>query len=441
MTRKLTEALINSDDLPKIEDGYKKLVTEALVEMQAGANEAEMGVDNSDAAFENINESTMHGNTTNAIAKWNPILLGMVRRGTPHLIAFDVASVQPMSGPTGLAFTIHAQKGKDVRGGEELLWDKIDSGYSGDRVNTGGTDTSGLATITGTAGSEVADLQVGGGMTTAEAEALGSDAPGALAWNDVSVRQEQVLIEAKSRALKAEYTLESQQDMRALHNINIEDELMKVLTQEILNEQNMELIRTLNKQAVLGGVNTASRGIFNMDTDSDARWLGEKVQHLVYQLRKEAVQISKFSRRGTGNFCIVSADVAAALAAAKVLSYTARGDIGDIDPDFTSSTFAGTLGNGMRIYVDPYATVNYVTVGYKGSSVGDSGLFYCPYVPLQLLRATGEDTFNPKIGFKTRYAIASNPFVTEYDPALERKKQLAAPGTNVYYRKFRVDNV
>jgi hypothetical protein len=360
----------------------------------------------------------------------------------PNLIAYDVCGVQPMTGPTGLIFAMKSRYTSGSTASREALFNEAETRFAGDSAGTHDSDNvSGLEGISdgdgdGTiADSDISAAHAAGGMTTAKAEALGSS--GATAIQQMGFTIEKQTVTAKSRALRADYSLELAQDLKAIHGLDAETELANILSTEILAEINREVIRTLNSQAKLGATtaNVAIDGIFNMASDADGRWSAEKFKGLVVQLDREANQIAKDTRRGKGNVVICSSDVATALAASGMLDYTPAMSTA-LNVDDTGNTFAGTLNGRIKVYIDPYATADYANVGFKGSNPYDAGVFYCPYVPLQMVRAVAEDTFQPRIGFKTRYGMVSNPFVgsTPTDG-------LAAVRTNQYYRIFRVDNI
>lgn len=430
--------VLNVDGVAKIEDRQRLQVTAAVLENQERALSEERSQENgflSEAA---------PANNTGSIGTWDPVLIALVRRAMPNLMAYDVCGVQPMTGPTGLIFAMKSRY-KTTRAGatadSEALFNEAVTGFSGDSNGTQATGPSGLAGLTdGDGGGTIADSvtgpDFGGGMSTTEAEALGSGT-GYSDFAEMGFTIEKATVTAKSRALKAEYTLELAQDLKAIHGLDAETELANILSTEILAEINREVIRTINSQAKIGCLqgNTAINGIFNLETDADGRWSVEKFKGLHVQIDREANVIAKETRRGKGNVLICSSDVATALQAAGVLDY-APAIANNLQIDDTGNTFAGLLNGRIRVYIDPYAVADYVTVGYKGTNPYDAGVFYCPYVPLQMVRAVGEDNFQPRIGFKTRYGMASNPFVGA-TPA----DGLATAKTNQYYRIFRVDGI
>ena len=442
--------VLEEESAGKIQDSYRKKVTAAILENQERAMIAESGA-NAQFLSEtpaNSNSAVTGASNGTTGANWDPVMISLVRRAMPNLMAYDVCGVQPMTGPTGLIFAMKSRY-KTTRGGatadsEAMGVDEVYSPYSGDSSLTqadGGTGPSGLA---GLGADSVADNggnptglgtpPAGAGMVTADAEALGSTGS---AFAEMGFTIEKSTVTARSRALKAEYTIELAQDLRAIHGLDAESELANILSTEILAEINREVIRTINGQAKLGAqtANVANPGVFDLSTDADGRWSVEKFKGLLVQLDRECNAIAKETRRGKGNVVICSSDVATALSAAGVLDYTPALST-SLQVDDTGNTFAGILNGRIRVYIDPYAVADYVTVGYKGTNPYDAGVFYCPYVPLQMVRAVGEDDFQPRIGFKTRYGMASNPFVGA-TPA----NGLAAAKTNQYYRIFRVDSM
>jgi len=429
--------VLNESSAGEIKDHQRRAVTAAILENQERALREERS---QYAGFGDLNEAAP-GNATSSIGTWDPILISLVRRAMPNLMAYDICGVQPMSGPTGLIFAMKARYGAGSTSSREALFNEAETQFSGDSGGTHDSDNaSGFNGISDTDSDSTVDDQrltalAATGMTTAEAEGLGST--GATAFREMGFTIEKATVTAVSRALKAEYSLELAQDLKAIHGLDAETELANILSTEILAEINREVIRTMNSQAKTGCLqsNTAINGIFNLSTDADGRWSAEKFKGLVVQLDREANVIAKETRRGKGNVVVCSSDVATALAASGMLDYTPAMST-NLQVDDTGNTFAGTLNGRMRVYIDPYASTDYVTVGYKGSNAYDAGLFYCPYVPLQMVKAVGEDTFQPKIGFKTRYGMASNPFVGA-TPA----NGLAAAKSNQYYRIFRVDNI
>jgi hypothetical protein len=453
--------VLNEESAGAIKDNHRRSVTAAVLENQEQAAIKE-GQINEVAANTAAGGNSVTGGVGSAGAGWDPILIALVRRAMPNLMAYDLCGVQPMTGPTGLIFAMKSRY-KTARGAvsvdDEALFNEAQVPYSGDsslsmsgtngpsglvNANDGNSDSS----IVDSAGS-IAEGNAAGanlpsglgavpataGMTTADAEALGTSTGSDFAEMGFSI--EKATVTARSRALKAEYTLELAQDLKAIHGLDAETELANILSTEILAEINREVIRTINAQAKIGsrqdGLQT--KGIFDLATDADGRWSVEKFKGLLVQLDRECNVIAKETRRGKGNMVVCSSDVATALVASGMLDYAPALST-NLQVDDTGNTFAGVLNGRIRVYIDPYATSDYITVGYKGTNPYDAGIFYCPYVPLQMVRAVGENDFQPRIGFKTRYGMASNPFVGA-TPA----DGLAANRTNQYYRIFRVDNI
>jgi hypothetical protein len=425
--------VLNEESAGTITDHHKKAVTAAILENQERAMMEERGAMQGFLTEDAPTNSTHAG--ASPLANWDPVLISLVRRAMPNLMAYDLCGVQPMAGPTGLIFAMKSRyNGMD---GDETFFDEVETRFSG----LGGTldqpeDGSGMSGFDGAtqAGREL-DL-AGRPMSTQAAEKLGR--PGESDFKEMGFSIDKATVTAKSRALKAEYSLELAQDLKAIHGLDAETELANILSTEILAEINREIIRTINSQAKLGAVtsNTTNNGIFDLSTDADGRWSAEKFKGLVVQLDREANVIAKETRRGKGNIVVCSSDVATALAASGMLDYTPAMNT-SLSIDDTGNTFAGTLNGRLRVFIDPYATTNYVTVGYKGTNPYDAGMFYCPYVPLQMVKAVGEDDFQPRIGFKTRYGMVANPFVTS-NPTSDID---TTKGLNQYYRIFRVDNI
>ena len=431
------QPVLNHPDLPEIKDNYKKAVTSIILENQEKAMKE-------DAAF--LSEAAPTNSTAGTVNNYDPILISLVRRAMPNLIAYDVCSVQPMTGPTGLIFAMKSRF--STSGGTEALFNEPDSSFSND-------DAAGDLNSTAMTGSNPAVLNdaspgtyitggadygstTGGGMTTAEGEALGDAAANSFAEMAFSI--EKSTVTAKSRALKAEYTMELAQDLKAIHGLDAETELSNILSSEILAEINREVIRTIYVSAKKGAsVNTTTAGIFDLDTDSNGRWSVEKFKGLMFQIERDANVIAQETRRGKGNMIITSSDVASALQMAGVLDYAPALN-NNLQVDDTGNTFAGVLNGRYKVYIDPYAANNaasqYYVVGYKGTSPYDAGIFYCPYVPLQMVRAVGENTFQPKIGFKTRYGVAQNPFATS-----DATDVVPGANDNTYYRRVQVANI
>ena len=434
--------VLNEETAGPITDNHRRQVTAAILENQ----EIAMREEAQQSSFGVISEA---GTETGSVQNFDPVLISLVRRAMPNLIAYDVCGVQPMTGPTGLIFAMKS-KYKTTRAGatsgDEALFDEAITGFSGDSSfdQDGAEDPAGLDSSAVGSDSNAADDRrtalAGGGMPTTEAEALGT---GSTSFAEMGFTIDKATVTAKSRALKAEYTMELAQDLKAIHGLDAETELANILSAEVLAEINREVIRTINSQAKTGATtvtgSTSTKGIFDLNVDADGRWSVEKFKGLIFQLEREANQIAKDTRRGRGNFLICSSDVASAMAAAGMLDYTPAMNTA-LNVDDTGNTFAGVLNGKMKVYIDPYAVSDYVTVGYKGANAYDAGVFYCPYVPLTMVRAIGENTFQPKIGFKTRYGMVSNPFV-DPDGFTQGRDGLAAVKTNQYYRIFRVDNI
>ena len=421
-------------DLPKIEDSYKRAVTTVILENQEKAIKEDRNF---------LREAAPTNSTGADVENWDPILISLVRRSMPNLIAYDVCGVQPMTGPTGLIFAMRARFAS--QDGAEALGDEADSAFSAD--DAAGDLTS--AAMTGTNPAALNDSPSAGqytsptGMTLAQGEALGDTTTNAFAEMAFSI--EKTTVTAVTRALKAEYTMELAQDLKAIHGLDAETELANILSGEILAEINREVVRSIYVSAVAGAqVNTTTAGIFDLDTDSNGRWSVEKFKGLMFALERDANAIGQQTRRGKGNIIICSADVASALQMAGVLDYTPALN-NNLNVDDTSATFAGVMNGRFKVYVDPYAAnvaaSQYYVVGYKGTSPYDAGVFYCPYVPLQMVRAVGENTFQPKIGFKTRYGIAANPFHTGVIAAGTAESTAITANTNKYYRRVKVTNL
>ena len=428
--------VLNEESAGAITDHHRKAVTAAILENQERALAEER------AQTQGFLTEAAPANATSSIGTWDPILISLVRRAMPNLMAYDVCGVQPMSGPTGLIFAMKARYGGGSTSNREALFNEAETTFSGDSSGAAAHDSDNPSGFNGIApdGDSADDLRgtdiTGRPMSTADAEALGSGG-GAGAFEEMGFTIEKATVTAKSRALKAEYSLELAQDLKAIHGLDAETELANILSTEILAEINREVIRTVNSQAKTGCLqaNVTKNGIFDLSSDADGRWSAEKFKGLVVQLDREANVIAKETRRGKGNVVICSSDVATALAASGMLDYTPAMST-QLQVDDTGNTFAGVLNGRLRVYIDPYAQTDYCTIGYKGTNPYDAGVFYCPYVPLQMVKAVAEDTFQPKIGFKTRYGMASNPFV-----GATPSDGLAAAKSNQYYRIFRVDNI
>ena len=421
-------------DLPKIDDAYKRAVTTVILENQEKAIKEDRNF---------LSEAAPTNSTGADVENWDPILISLVRRSMPNLIAYDICGVQPMTGPTGLIFAMRARFAS--MDGDEALGDEADSGFSND--DAAGDLTS--SAMTGSNPATLNDSPSAGqylsptGMTTAQGEALGDTTTNAFAEMAFSI--EKTTVTAVTRALKAEYTMELAQDLKAIHGLDAETELANILSGEILAEINREVVRSIYLSAVKGAqVNTTTAGIFDLDTDSNGRWSVEKFKGLLYQLERDANAIGQQTRRGKGNIILCSADVASALQMAGVLDY-APALATNLNVDDTGNTFAGVLNGKFKVYVDPYsanvAADQFYVAGYKCTSPYDSGLFYCPYVPLQMVRAVGQDSFQPKIGFKTRYGMVANPFATSNGLGAIDLTSPAAGDQNVYYRRVKVTNI
>ena len=420
--------ILEHSSFAPIDSQHKKSVTATILEntekalMESGDTSASMSsllneTHANDAGTGGFGSASAAGGPT---AGYDPVLISLVRRAMPNLIAYDIAGVQPMTGPTGLIFAMRSTHTTQAAA-NEVFYNEADTDFSG-----AGTHANALG-----AGSET----TGTGMGTTEAEALG-DGNGTN-FAEMAFSIEKVTVAAKSRALKAEYTTELAQDLKAVHGLDAETELANILQSEILVEINRELVRTIYSNAVAGATATASAGTFDLDVDANGRWSVEKFKGLMFQIEQEANAIAKGTRRGKGNMVICSSDVASALQMAGVLDYTPALNSNSLNVDDTGNTFAGVLNGRYKVYIDPYAGANYMVVGYKGSSSFDAGLFYCPYVPLQMVRAVGENSFQPKIGFKTRYGMVSNPFAAG---GSQGNGALTADA-NVYYRRVAVSNL
>ena len=434
------QPVLEHPDLPKITDAYRRAVTSVILENQERASKE-------DNAY--LAEAAPTNATGSAVANWDPILISLVRRAMPNLIAYDIAGVQPMTGPTGLIFAMRSRYTSQTGG--ESFFDEADTDFSG--RNAAGSSVDGFSE-NAHSGSNPGVLNdgspgtytTGGAMTTAKAEALGDASGNAFAEMAFSI--EKSTVTAKSRALKAEYTMELAQDLKAIHGLDAETELANILSAEILAEINREVVRTIyinsEKGAQTGNVTTA--GIFDLDTDSNGRWSVERFKGLMFQLERDANRIAQRTRRGKGNIIICSSDVASALQMAGVLDYTPALN-NNLNVDDTGNTFAGVLNGRFKVYIDPYsansAAKQYYVVGYKGTSPYDAGLFYCPYVPLQMVRAVGQDTFQPKIGFKTRYGLIANPFAETgaQSGAATAVNDAGSANSNRYYQKVQVANL
>ena len=426
------QPVLEHNDLPEIKDSYRKAVTTIILENQEKALRE-------DRSF--LGEAAPTNATGASVDNWDPILISLVRRAMPNLIAYDIAGVQPMTGPTGLIFAMRSRYASQT--GTEAFYNEADSDFSGAGTQAGTNPAILNDTPAGT-------YTNGTGMTTSAAEALGDSAGNSFAEMAFSIEKNSV--EAKTRALKAEYTMELAQDLKAIHGLDAETELANILSGEILNEINREVVRTVyvnaekGASANTGTVNTTTEGIFDLDTDSNGRWSVERFKGLMFQVEREANAIAQRTRRGKGNMIICSSDVASALQMAGVLDYAPALN-NNLNVDDTGNTFAGVLNGRFKVYIDPYSANNtakqYFVVGYKGTSPYDAGMFYCPYVPLQMVRAVGQDTFQPKIGFKTRYGLIANPFAETgaASGAVTAVDNAGSANSNRYYRRVQVANL
>ena len=426
------DPILAHPDLSPIKDMHRRSVTAVVLEnTERALREANQYIPQS------LTEASPANSTGADIDTFDPVLISLVRRAMPNLIAYDICGVQPMTGPTGLIFAMRSKYSNSSNSGVENFYNEVNTSFS---TSVTGANTLGQKhvggvpgnTSTGTANlAETGIYNFGSGMSTATAE-------GNNAFAEMAFSIEKVTVTAKSRALKAEYSMELAQDLKAIHGLDAETELSNILSAEILAEINREVVRTINVTATKGATeNTTTAGRFDLDTDSNGRWSVEKFKGLMFQVEREANQIAKATRRGKGNMIICSSDVASALQMAGVLDYAPALNSNNLNVDDTGNTFAGVLNGRIRVYIDPYATGNYMVVGYKGASAFDAGLFYCPYVPLQMVRAVDPDTFQPKIGFKTRYGMVANPFAEGSGVGLGALTK----DSNVYYRRIMVDNL
>lgn len=444
------QPVLNHPDLPAITDSYKRAVTAVILENQ----EKEMR-----ESRQMLNEAEM--STADAVSNWDPVLISLVRRAMPNLMAYDICGVQPMSGPTGLIFAMKARMGEGAVSVAEALHDEADTGSSNSTLGAqAGTEPGALngGTASVTTDAAIPDIwgvntagtyNVQGADLTATAE--GYDDAGGNAFQDMGFTIEKSTVTARTRALRAAYTMELAQDLKAIHGLDAESELSNILSTEILAEINREVVRTIYITAEAGAQTTASAGIFNLDTDSNGRWSVEKFKGLMFQIERDCNDIGIRTRRGKGNLVVCSADVASALSMAGVLDVGGAGGSGNlnVDPSPSGSTFAGTINGRIKVYVDPYNSVvsasaanNWYVAGYRGSSAYDAGLFYCPYVPLQMVRAVSETTFQPRIAFKTRYGMAINPFAKVGSTGAIASEAIPfTADSNCYYRRARVSNL
>ena len=441
--------VLNHEGLNDIKDPYRKSVTAILLENQERALAEERAV--LTEAPTNVGPINTPTTSAGAVAGFDPILISLIRRAMPKLIAYDIAGVQPMTGPTGLIFAMRSRYTNQT--GDEAFFDEPDAQFSGTKGGTPPTATTeknpGLINDATGGGTTAGNYDLASSkFTTSEQESLGDSASNA--FMEMAFSIDKIAVEAKGRALRADYSVELAQDLKAIHGLDAESELANILSTEILAEINREVVRTVYRGAKPGAqANVANAGVFDLDVDSNGRWSVEKFKGLMFQIERDANAIAQETRRGKGNIIITSADVASALAMSGVLDYDsgisgAVGGLGEIDD--TGNTFVGTLNGRFKVYIDPYSAnvsdSQYYVVGYKGTNAYDAGLFYCPYVPLQMYRAIGQDTFQPRIGFKTRYGMVLNPFakglaaLSSSDP-----HDSTNIGANAYYRRVRVANL
>jgi hypothetical protein len=439
--------LLDHSGLGEIKDSHRRMVTAVLLENQERTLREErefLSEGPTNSANAAGASGGYGGSAVSPVAGFDPVLISLIRRAMPNLVAYDLAGVQPMNGPTGLIFAMRSRY--TTQTGTEALFNEADTRFSAQ--NAAGTLTqTGIGTTAAQSGtnpsvlndSPVGTYNLSGGMATGDSENLGTTGGGA--FNEMAFSIEKVTVTAKSRALKAEYSLELAQDLKAIHGLNAEAELANILSTEILAEINREVIRTIYNVAKPGAqANVATAGTFDLDVDSNGRWSVEKFKGLIFQIERDANAIAQQTRRGKGNMILCSADVASALTMAGVLDYTPALNA-NLNVDDTGNTFAGVLQGKYKVFIDPYAANvsanQYYVVGYKGSSPYDAGLFYCPYVPLQMVRAVGENTFQPKIGFKTRYGIVENPF----SQGTNVGSGVLTANANTYYRRVKVTNL
>ena len=439
--------ILEHNELDPIKDTYRKAVTSVLLENQEKFLKEERGLVTEAAPTNSLGGTGYSGSSTatGPVAGFDPVLISLIRRSMPKLIAYDICGVQPMTGPTGLIFAMRSTKGtnRDINNSAvETFFNEVDTEHSSENSSNGLASNTQTGSNPGLLADAAGNYTIGGqGMTTAQAEALGDGATNH--FNEMGFSIEKVTVTAKSRALKAEYSLELAQDLKAVHGLDAESELANILSTEVLAEINREVVRTVYKIARPGAQNnTATAGVFDLDVDSNGSWSVEKFKGLLFQIERDMNAIGHETRRGKGNILICSADVASALSMAGVLDYTpALSGNSNLLPDDNSSTLAGTLNGRIKVYVDPYSAnvsdAHFYVAGYKGSSAYDAGLFYCPYVPLQMVRAVGPDTFQPKIGFKTRYGMVANPFAE----GLTQGQGALTANANRYYRRVKVTNL
>ena len=437
--------VLEHSELPEITDAHKRTVTAQILENTENALRESSAMVSGSQQLLGESPTNVAGNVSN----FDPVLISLVRRAMPNLIAYDICGVQPMTGPTGLIFAMRSKYANSTQLNGEAFYTEANTGFSSrlgaglDFANTGaasatavGANTVGTAPgSSNNAGNSTYNATMG--LLLGAAEQLGTTG---FTFPEMGFSIEKVTVSAKSRALKAEYSLELAQDLKAIHGLDAETELSNILSAEILAEINREVVRDIIITAVRGATDgTTTSGIFDLDTDSNGRWSVEKFKGLMFQIERECNQIAKETRRGKGNILICSSDVASALQMAGVLDYAPALNSNNLNIDDTGNTFAGVLNGRIKVYIDPYAGANYCVVGYKGSSAFDAGLFYCPYVPLQMVRAVDPDSFQPKIGFKTRYGMAPNPFAK--GAAAPSATAVLEQDSNVYYRRVLINNL
>jgi len=425
------DGVIIDDDIPSIDDAHRRAVTAHILENTEKALREQHLVEQGSMLTE------APTNVTSGVQNFDPVLISLLRRSMPNLMAYDVCSVQPMTGPTGLIFAMRARYTN--QSGDEALYDEADTGFSSTETGADTIGNENIGTVPGTTAQTTVLAQSNtynyvDGMATSATETNSAIA-------EMAFTIDKVTVTAKSRALAADYSLELAQDLKAIHGAEAETELANILTAEVLAEINREVVRTINVSAVRGSVNTTTAGVFDLDVDANGRWSVEKFKGLMFHIEREANKIAKDTRRGKGNLIICSSDVAAALQMAGVLDYAPALNSNSLQVDDTGNTFAGVLNGRYKVYVDPYTTGDYLTVGYKGSSPYDAGLFYCPYVPLQMVRAVEVDTFQPRIGFKTRYGMIANPYHRSVQGTPAAITGAIAEDTNAYYRRSLVTNI
>jgi hypothetical protein len=440
--------VLDCDSVGSIKDTHRRSVTALVLENTEKALREDAAHGNyqtlteANPAATNIMGASSSTPSDGAVDIFDPVLISLVRRAMPNLVAYDICGVQPMTGPTGLIFAMRSRYSNQA--GDETFYNEVNTAFSSvvSGANTFGqkhVENSGIPGASNTSPlTAVNTYNTGSGMSTAQAETLGTD--GNTAFPEMAFSIEKLTVTAKTRALKAEYTMELAQDLKAIHGLDAETELSNILSSEILAEINREVIRTINITAETGAdLNTTTSGVFDLDTDSNGRWSVEKFKGLMFQLEREANRIARETRRGKGNMVLCSSDVASALQMAGVLDYAPALNSNNLEVDDTGNTFAGVLNGRLKVYIDPYAVGgNYMTVGYKGSSAFDAGLFYCPYVPLQMVRAVDPLSFQPKVGFKTRYGMIANPFAKGLTAFTDDG---LAINSNKYYRKVIVNNL